>query len=107
MSELMCDCDIAVTAGGTTLYELCACGLPSICFSWADNQIQAVSVFTKMGLMIGAGDIRNDSDKCISAVVDGLKMYCGDHKMRVYCGERLKSLVDGLGVGRICEILKK
>ena len=106
MSELMCDCDIAVTAGGSTMYELCACGVPSICFSWADNQIPGVSVFTKTGLMIGAGDLRDDSDNCLKAVVDGLKMYCGEYEMRVRCGERLKSVVDGMGVGRICKILK-
>ena len=106
MSELMCDCDVAVTAGGSTMYELCACGVPSICFSWADNQVPGVSVFTKMGLMIGAGDIRDDSDKCVKAVVDGLKMYCKDYEMRVRCGERLKGVVDGDGVRRICKIVK-
>ena len=106
MSELMCDCDIAVTAGGSTMYELCACGLPSICFSWADNQIPGVSVFTKKGLMIGAGDIRDDADGCVSKIVEGLKVYCVDYEMRVRCGEKMKWLVDGEGVGRICEILK-
>ncbi len=105
MSELMCDCDVAVTAGGTTLYELCACGLPSICFSWADNQIQAVSVFTKTGLMIGAGDIRDNTYECVSKIFDGLKMYCGDSDMRVRCGERLMGVVDGEGAGRICDAI--
>ena len=105
MSELMCDCDVAVTAGGTTLYELCACGLPSICFSWADNQIQAVSVFTRSGLMIGAGDIRSDPNGCVMEVVKGLKAYCSDYEMRVRCGERLKDVVDGVWVGRICEVV--
>ncbi len=105
MSELMCDCDIAVTAGGSTIYELCACGVPSVCFSWADNQIQAVSVFTKKGLMIGAGDIRDDADGCVSKIVEGLKVYCSDYEMRVRCREEMKRLVDGGGVGRICEVI--
>lgn len=30
MAEYMKDCDIAITAGGVTTYELCACGIPSI-----------------------------------------------------------------------------
>ena len=106
MSELMCDCDVAVTAGGSTMYELCACGVPSICFSWADNQIQGVSAFTKEGLMVGAGDIREDSEKCIQAVVDGLKAYCEDYEMRVRSGERLRKVIDGGGVRRICEIVQ-
>ena len=105
MSELMCDCDVAVTAGGSTMYELCACGVPSICFSWADNQIPGVSVFTNNGLMIGAGDIREGSNKCITAVIEGLKMYCGDYEMRARCGNKLKGVVDGDGVRRICEMM--
>lgn len=106
MSELMCDCDIAVTAGGSTMYELCACGVPSICFSWADNQIPGVSVFTKMGFMISAGDIRNDSNKCVNTVVNGLKMYCRDSDMRVRCGKKLKGVVDGEGTKRICDFIE-
>ena len=106
MSELMCDCDVAVTAGGSTMYELCACGVPSICFSWADNQVMGVDAFSKSGLMIGAGDIRKDSKKCIKAVVDGLKTYCEDSEMRVRDGNRLMGIVDGEGVRRICEVVK-
>ncbi len=104
MSELMQECDIAVTAGGSTTYELCACGVPSVCFSWADNQIMGVNAFSKSGLMIGAGDIRDDTEGCVSKIVEGLMVYCADYEMRVRCGERMKMLVDGGGVGRICEL---
>ena len=38
MGELMRDSYLAVSAGGTTLYELCACKVPTISFSFADNQ---------------------------------------------------------------------
>lgn len=106
MSELMCDCDIAVTAGGSTMYELCACGVPSICFSWADNQVIGVNAFSKSGLMIGAGDIRDDAEVCISKIVESLKVYCADYEMRVRYGEEMKRLVDGVGVGSICKIVK-
>ncbi len=105
MSELMQDCDIAVTAGGSTMYELCACGVPSICFSWADNQIMGVNAFSTSGLMTSAGDIRDDAKGCVSKIVEGLEVYCGDYEMRVRCGERMKKLVDGGGVERICDLV--
>lgn len=38
MSELMQQCDMAVSAAGSTLYELCACGMPTITYVLADNQ---------------------------------------------------------------------
>lgn len=99
----MQNCNIAVIAGGSTTYELCACGVPSVSFSWADNQVMGVDAFSKSGLMIGAGDIRYDADGCVSKIVEGLMVYCSDYEMRVRCGERLKRLVDG--VGRICEVI--
>lgn len=83
--------------GGTTTYERCACGVPSVCFSWTDNQVMGVDAFSKSGLMIGAGDIRGDVEGCVSKIVKGLKVYCADYEMRVRCGERLMSVVDGVG----------
>lgn len=38
MAVLMAKCDVAVTAGGTTVYELAAMGVPFICFSYAENR---------------------------------------------------------------------
>ena len=32
MSDLMCQCDIAISGCGSTIYELCRCGLPIITF---------------------------------------------------------------------------
>jgi len=39
MDFYMKNCDLCITAGGTTIYELCVSGMPSILYSIADNQI--------------------------------------------------------------------
>ena len=56
----MQEADLAISAGGTTLYELCAVGTPTICYSMADNQLDNVRQFEKDGLMYYAGDARQD-----------------------------------------------
>ncbi len=38
ISDFMSRCEAAVSAGGTTLLELCACRTPTVCFAFADNQ---------------------------------------------------------------------
>ena len=44
MSDYMRGCEMAVSAGGTTLFELCACGIPTVCFSFAENQMLEMPV---------------------------------------------------------------
>ena len=60
MAKLMLGRDIAVSAAGSTLYELCACGLPTVTFVLADNQIMAAEEFDRLGIMPYAGDVRDD-----------------------------------------------
>lgn len=53
-------CDIAISAAGSTLYELCATGIPAITYTLADNQLIAAEQFDKQGIMLSAGDCRDD-----------------------------------------------
>ena len=55
MSELMQQCDMAVSAAGSTLYELCACGMPTITYVLADNQKLGESSLCGTGVMKSAG----------------------------------------------------
>lgn len=57
-AALMASCDLAVSAGGTTLCELCAVGVPSISYLMAENQRTAVETYAKRNLIPCAGDIR-------------------------------------------------
>lgn len=58
VAALMASCDLAVSAGGTTLCELCAVGVPSVSYLMAENQRTAVETYAKRNLIPCAGDIR-------------------------------------------------
>lgn len=58
VASLMASCDLAVCAGGTTLCELCAVGVPAISYLMAENQRTAVETYARLGLIPCAGDIR-------------------------------------------------
>ena len=107
MSELMTICDIAIAAAGTTLYELCATGLPTITYTLADNQIVATEQFEAQGIMLSAGDCR-----CDESFIDRVKVYlkemCNDIELRRELSSKMQTLVDGNGAERIAkELLSK
>lgn len=103
MSKLMTECDIAVSAGGTTLYELCSCAIPAISFSFADNQLDAVKEFNRQDIIYYAGDTRVDMTSCLCRIEERLKQLILDYELRKKLSERMSSLVDGLGSGRIAD----
>lgn len=58
MRSLMLQCDVAISAGGTTLFELCACGVPTVTYVLAENLVMNAMYFADAGLMLNAEDIR-------------------------------------------------
>lgn len=104
MSELMMTCDIAISAGGSTLYELCACGVPTVVFSFADNQQRAVRTFGE-GYMINAGDVRDDEILCIKAILEGVTRLSSDYKLRCDMSKKIRALVDGNGADRVAKAI--
>lgn len=96
--------DIAVSAGGTTLYELCACGTPTISYAFADNQLDNVHQFQEDGIIDYAGDVRYD--KAVENIVYYLDRYREDIALRGQRSQRMQELVDGNGALRIADALK-
>lgn len=104
MSERMLSCDLAISASGSTLYELSACGTPTICFAWADNQLGGVEAFGK-GYMHSVGDIRVNFEKTLDEILDGVVQLATQPKERQRQASVLQTLVDGKGAARLAEKL--
>lgn len=101
MAVLMAECDLALSAGGTTLYELCAVGVPSISFATADNQLNAVETFAKKHIVPYAGDIRFSSDNVLKNIADFLYKNIRSYKKRQGSSQRMRAFIDGNGSSRI------
>ena len=104
MSEYMRKCKVAVSAGGTTLYELCACGIPTVCFSFADNQRMGTEAMGEQGVMVYAGDARTDDGICEKIGKEVLHLLSHQQKWDAY-SMKMQRLVDGKGAGRIASFL--
>lgn len=104
MAALMSYCDIAITAGGTTLYELCAVSVPTICYSMADNQIAPVKDFVTAGCCVYAGDCRNNPAFVSELTTLLLDLY-QDYEKRFSLHSHMKQIIDGNGARRIADVL--
>lgn len=103
VEDYMKKADVAVSAGGTTLYELSACGTPTISYSFADNQLDNVKRFQKDNLISYAGDVRYD--KAIEKILHDLDLYMENMPLRMQQSRRMQALIDGKGALRIAKIL--
>lgn len=100
--DYMLDADVAISAGGTTLYELCATGTPTITYSFAANQLDNVRQFAEDGIMMYAGDIRYDK------VYENIRTIVKEYKEKSYRNqffEKMKKMIDGKGANRLAKQL--
>lgn len=96
LSDYMQKADIAITAGGTTLYELCACGAPSISFSFADNQLRNVHAFDRKKAIPYAGDLRDmssEAEKTYAKLEEIFSDFVKNKNMREEYSRKMQSIV--------------
>lgn len=105
MAELMRQCDLAVTAGGTTVYELCALGVPFVCFSYAENQEALTEYVGKHGIGLNAGRYHCDPMKTLDDIGSSVERLAEDASLRRRMAQKAVELVDGRGAGRLAKAL--
>ena len=104
IKSLLKICDLAISAAGSTLYEICALGVPCITYALADNQLQGCDAFDRLGLMISLGDVRNDK-KVASKIWEVFESLSKDAAKREEISLKMQGLIDGHGADRIAEQL--
>ena len=109
MAGLMQSCDIAVSAGGSTMYELCAAGVPILCFSFVDNQEKIVEGFARRKLVSFAGNYLSQGEQMIRILTEHIALLRNSVELRRSYSEKERELVDGRGASRIashlCDLL--
>lgn len=109
MAECMAEHDAAVTAAGTTMFELCACGTPAISVAIADNQLTGAAYFDEQKIISYAGDIRESEEAAVENVKAQLVCWKSYPEELRKQAEKVRQFIDGKGAERIakaiCEML--
>jgi UDP-2,4-diacetamido-2,4,6-trideoxy-beta-L-altropyranose hydrolase len=98
MPELMAWADIAVSAGGSTTWELAFMGLPGLAVVLADNQKDVVRRLDDESVSVALGTHTVLTNKHISNTLQSL---IDDNSRRTRMSQCGRLLVDGAGVARV------
>ena len=100
--ELMEWADIAILAGGSTVWEALHMGVPCILLSYADNQLRVAPKLGDLGYVLYSGHFNGSIPL---KFVNDLKALLTDSSLRVALSERGRKLIDGKGVERIIQAM--
>lgn len=104
ISEMMLRSDIALSAGGSTLYEFVACGVPVLAFIVAENQRFLVEKMEQFGYIVNLGWYSQIGEE---QVADRTRRLMNDYAARTRMSSKCLELVDSLGTERIVKELTR
>lgn len=102
MAELMADADLAIGAGGSTTWERCCLGLPSLIISVADNQQKIAETCERIGACIYLGI---SEDITPHTIEESLVKLRNNPILLKQISNNCINIVDGLGTGRVAKVM--
>lgn len=104
MAQLMTEADVAIGAGGSTTWERCCLGLPSIIVETASNQAGAVAAMEKAGAALGTGSpVESSFDERLVAALGQLL----DPNVNARLSRAAAELCDGQGADLVARSLEE
>jgi spore coat polysaccharide biosynthesis predicted glycosyltransferase SpsG len=102
IEHAMATCRFAITAAGTTLYDLLASGVPTIAVSVDRIQLRTAEEFQQLGATVSAGLLDRLSS---SELLDRCREMLGNEFLVSQMVSTGRDIVDGKGLSRVVEII--
>lgn len=104
LSEIMSKCEVAVSAGGTTIWELCTIGVPIVGIAFVENQ-KGIFPLEEAGILAKAVDFLKNEENAITLIIKSIERLIEDNQYRSKLVYSAKNQVDGLGAMRIAKYI--
>ena len=101
MARLMCDADLAIGAGGTTTWERCCLGLPTITLVLADNQRESATALAKANAIATLANQALDPESIKTCIANLLH----DAERRSALTRTSSAICDGGGTKRVADAI--
>lgn len=103
MAELMASADVAVSANGTTVYEMAAVGLPAVTFAMVDEQVASAESLARLGVVAYAGRMGKSVRESARRALLQLERLVANPGEAHALALRAHDLIDGRGADRIAK----
>lgn len=103
MSDLMRRADVAVSAGGSTCYELASCGVPTVATAIAANQQSVLDCLIEQDAIEALDPAYLPDAEFEPLLKESLRKLIPDWKRRQQLSNAGRTVVDGLGANRIIQ----
>lgn len=102
MVEAMSWADLAITSGGSTVWELARTGCPALVVSTVPGEVPMISGLREVDVF----DALGQADRLTPAdIADAIGRRLVDHEWRSHTSKRARELVDGQGAARVVDAL--
>lgn len=108
MARLMSASDLAIGASGSTSWERCCLGLPTLLLTLADNQLAGAAALEKAGAAVLLGDVRQPGwQHHLQHQITGLlsSMEKGQPTRLPLLSKAAAAVTDGTGVARVAAMM--
>jgi UDP-2,4-diacetamido-2,4,6-trideoxy-beta-L-altropyranose hydrolase len=102
IAALMASADLFLGAGGTSVWERCCVGLPGVSIATAFNQEEQIQNGAKAGLFLAP----DSNEKPVAGIKWQVACLIHNLSLRRLLAKNSMTTVDGLGVNRVCSILR-
>ncbi len=100
ISDIVIQCDVALSAGGQTTYELAMCGIPTIGICTATNQLLNLQAWEERGFLLFAGW---ENDPTLKKNIENSLLALSSKERRKRMSKAGKKTIDGRGAVRVVE----
>ena len=104
LPQIMASCDLAVTAAGSSVYELGYLGVPMLLAMTADNQRPIATALDHLGAALRIDELGTNPSADLPSALESL---LSDPVRRAECAGKFRQLVDGQGVARVVAALSE
>jgi len=104
MVDFYLESDLAVSAGGSSCYEIAYFGIPNVIITIADNQLGIAREFHRQQLGVYLGMKHEVKPEAIN---DKIKELIENHSLRKQMSKQGRNLIDGNGKKRIVDCMER